>query len=53
MNDKERREKAIDRVAAKKVTPSLEWSRRTVPDYLQLEVMIEEGLLKQEEEDAQ
>ncbi len=52
MNDKERREKAIDRVAAKKTTPAHEW-QRTIPGFLQLEALIEEKLIEKEEEDKE
>ena len=50
MNDKEKREKAIDRVAAKKTTPAHEW-QRTIPGFLQLEALLEEKIIEQEEEE--
>ena len=50
MDDKEKREKAIDRVAGKKTTPAREW-QRTVPGFLQLEVMLEEMAIDQEEKE--
>ena len=50
MNDKEKREKAIDRVSEKEITPGLERWRR-IPGYLSLEVMLEEMEIEQEEKE--
>ena len=50
MDDKEKREKASDRMAAKEITPGLERWRR-IPGYVQLEAMLEEMEIEQEEKE--